>query len=75
MEHVGYVVRKLMGEEEDQAAAQDADTREVAPTGAPAGVTGGGKGGGTVLNQLGDKIMDELHKLPCEYLYLCHYCW
>ena len=54
----------------DSAAvpAQDAQAAEsMAGTSAPGGggVTEGGKSG-TVLNQFGDKIMEELNKLPRE---------
>ncbi|XP_038071900.1 synaptotagmin-1-like [Patiria miniata] len=64
MEPVGYIMRKLMEGDAGDPAVQETEQRGVAPaTGAPAGVTEGGKGG-TVLNQFGDKIMEELNKLP-----------
>ncbi len=68
MDQVGHIIlRKLMeGTDPDAVPHQDAQSPEaMAGTSAPGGggVTEGGKSG-TVLNQVGHKIMDELNKLP-----------
>ncbi|XP_022111830.1 synaptotagmin-1-like isoform X2 [Acanthaster planci] len=64
MDQVGYIMRKLMEGEAGDPAVQDAESKGVVSvTGVPAGVTEGTKGG-TVLNKFGDKIMEELQKLP-----------
>ncbi|XP_033629564.1 synaptotagmin-1-like isoform X1 [Asterias rubens] len=68
MDQVGHIILRKLMEGTDSAAvpAQDAQAAEsMAGTSAPGGggVTEGGKSG-TVLNQFGDKIMEELNKLP-----------